>query len=47
LIFLGKWPFFSSRLSMALNLRPLPLLLLTKRHLLQRQDLTWCPSILH
>jgi len=36
LILLGKWPFFNLRLSLSLNLRPLPLLLLTKRLLLQR-----------
>ena len=35
LILLGKWPFFNLRLSMSLNLRPLPFLLLTKRLLLQ------------
>ena len=35
LILLGKRPFFNPRLGMALNLRPLPFLLLTKRLLLQ------------
>ena len=35
LILLGKWPFFNLRLGMALNLRLLPFLLLTKRLLLQ------------
>src|SRR4051794_37722684 len=43
LLILGKWPFFNLRLSMSLNLRPLPFLLLTKRLILQRERSNMVP----
>ena len=43
LLLFGKWPFFNLRLSMSLNFRLLPFLLLAKRLLLQRAGSNMVP----